>query len=587
MQPSSEDRPAEGVAAGKRDATQRIESNLLHDGGPANAPATAIEVEASTPVPKGLPASDGLLHQTTAQYLARHFMAQKGLLPGAPPEASAIVEACDIVLSGTDGLSLKIIAIIDRDAHPGKEFALGRDALEAIGRDCLKYCGKVRRVQMPVVIQVIEVENRAPKDEQKLRLRKLRRSSLFGKVVLSGWIVDGRSSSVWTNLPFNGRLMGRPFIEKLLREPRAEAPPKSSVLARPPVVPILTYALLAILIGVYLCELVFATSPMKGLDTGSQTLLALGGLSHPLVAAGQWFRLLSSAFLHLNLLHLALNGFCLYLAGSVLETLVGRSWLAVIFLVGALGGSAASLLINPPNLLTVGASGAIMALFAVIFTLSFRFENLVKIQLQSRAVGVLVPSLIPLGASFGSGRVDYGAHLGGAVAGVLVGLVLVRLWPRDKILPRLQQGAALMAACGCLAIALSLFAVLRSYPLFAQSIPIDQLPKTEAEIAARAADLLSRYPKDPRSHLYRAVTFVRAQDQVAAELELRAALAEEEMIRQTLGPEFEMRVRGLLATALALQGEMDKAKLEARPACASTATSKPTRNVLDQIHLCE
>ena len=72
-----------------------------------------------------------------------------------------------------------------------------------------------------------------------------------------------------------------------------------------------------------------------------------------------------------------MNGFCLYLAGRVLETLVGRSWLVVIFLVGALGGSVASLLINPPNLLTVGASGAIMALFAAIFTLSFRFENLV------------------------------------------------------------------------------------------------------------------------------------------------------------------------------------------------------------------
>jgi hypothetical protein len=74
---------------------------------------------------------------------------------------------------------------------------------------------------------------------------------------------------------------------------------------------------------------------------------------------------------------------------------------------------------------------------------------------------------------------------------------------------------------------------------------------------------------------------------VAAELELRAALAEEEMMRLTLAPELEMRVRGLLATALALQGEIDRAKIEAKPVCASTATPKPTRNILDQIHLCE
>ena len=250
MQSSSEDRPAEAPAAGRRDASQRIEPHLFSDMSPASAPAAPLEAAASMSVPKGSPADGGLLHQTTAQYLALHFIAQKGLQPGVPPEASAIAQACDIVLSGMEGVSLKIIAIIDRDAHPGKEFALGRDALEAIGRDCLKYCGKINRVQMPVIIQVIEVENRAPKDEQKLRLGKLRRSSRFGKVVLSGWIVDARSSSVWTNLPFDGRLMGRPFIENLLRSARHEPLPKTSVLTRAPVEPILTYALLAALIGV-------------------------------------------------------------------------------------------------------------------------------------------------------------------------------------------------------------------------------------------------------------------------------------------------------------------------------------------------
>ena len=134
---------------------------------------------------------------------------------------------------------------------------------------------------------------------------------------------------------------------------------------------------------------------------------------------------------------------------------------------------------------------------------------------------------------------------------------------------------------------LSLIAVLRSYPLFAQSIPIDQLPKSDAEITARAADLLSRYPKDPRSHFYRGITFMRAQNQAAAEQEFRTALAQEEMIHLTLGPEFEMRVRGTLAMVLALQGEIDKARTEAKPACASAALPKSVRAIMDQIHLCE
>ncbi|MBV9569246.1 MAG: rhomboid family intramembrane serine protease, partial [Hyphomicrobiales bacterium] len=477
---------------------------------------------------------------------------------------------------------------VDRDAHPGKEFALGRDALEAIGRDCLKYCGKVNRAQMPVVIQVFEVEDRTPTAAQKLRLRKLRRSSRFGRVVLSGWIVDASASTVWTNLPFNGRLMGRPFIENLLRSPRAEPPaPKPAALTRAPVKPLLTYAILTLLIGAYLCELAFATSPMKGLDTGLQTLLALGALSHPLVTAGQWFRLLSSAFLHLNLLHLAMNGLCLYLAGRVLEPLLGRSWLGVIFLVGALGGSAASLMINPPNLLSVGASGAIMALFAAMYMLSFRFEKVARTQLQSRALGVLVPSLVPLGTSIGSGRVDYGAHFGGGVVGVLLGLALVALWPKDEILPRFQKGAACAVGAGATALAFSLYAIVQAYPLFTQGIPPDQLPSSNAEISARATDLLSRFPNDPRSHFYQAITLMKAQNQIAAEQELRTALAQEETMRLTLGPEFEMRVRGTLATVLALQGEIDKAKTEARPACASPSTPESVRKIINQIHMCE
>jgi rhomboid protease GluP len=588
VQSSGEGRPTEAFTVGARDASQRSESQLFREGPAANAPAAPLEAEASIPAPTISHADDGLAQLTCAQYLAEHLIAQKGLQPGVPPEASAIAQACDIVLSGMEGVSLKIIAIIDRDAHPGKEFALGRDALEAIGRDCLKYCGKVNRAQMPVIIQVIEVENRAPKDEQKLRLRKLRRSSRFGKVVLSGWIVDASSSTVWTNLPFNGRLMGRPFIENLLRPSRHEALPKSSALTRAPVTPFLTYALLAALIGVYVCELVFAASPMKGLDTGLQTLIALGGLSHPLVADGQWYRLLSAAFLHVNLLHLLMNGFCLVLAGTILETLVGRSWLAIIFLFGALDGSVASLLINPPNIVGVGASGAIMALFAAIFMLSFRFEGAPRMQLRIRAMNVLIPSLIPLGLSLGGGRIDYGAHLGGTIAGVLLGLMIIPLWPRDEVLPRFRIGAAFIASLGGLALAFALFSVLQTYPVFAVSlIPDDQLPKTNNEGAARATDLLARYPQDPRAHFYRAVALLQARDFPGEERELRLSLAGQELIRSLINSQFEMLIRGALAEVLAKEGKENEAKNEAKPACLATDMPAQLRSAFNKAHLCD
>jgi hypothetical protein len=84
-----------------------------------------------------------------------------------------------------------------------------------------------------------------------------------------------------------GRGIGMPAITN---PPRAHAdfglPVQSAAVARAPVEPILTYAILAVLIGVYVCELVFATGPTKGMDSSLQTLLALGGLSHrPVVSS--------------------------------------------------------------------------------------------------------------------------------------------------------------------------------------------------------------------------------------------------------------------------------------------------------------
>jgi rhomboid protease GluP len=152
-------------------------------------------------------------------------------------------------------------------------------------------------------------------------------------------------------------------------------------------------------------------------------------------------------------------------------------------------------------------------------------------------MGVLVPSLIPLGASIGSGRVDFGAHLGGAIAGVLLGLMLIPLWPKDKILPRLQTGAAFLASLGGLALAFTLFSVIQTYPVFAVSLMPDQeLPKTFNEGKARATELLSRYPQDPRARYYHAFALLDADDLAGAVRELRVSLTERDLIRTLINP---------------------------------------------------
>jgi rhomboid protease GluP len=360
---------------------------------------------------------------------------------------------------------------------------------------------------------------------------------------------------------------------------------------RAEVFPLLTGLILAVLIGVYACEWVFAVSPSDGMDASLSTLLALGALQRGLVAAGQWYRLLTAALLHLNPLHLAMNGVCLFLAGKTLETLVGRAWFALIFVLGAIGGSLVSLAVNPATLVSVGASGAIMALFAAILTISFRFgPTAVRAKLQANSLYILVPSLIPIGTSVASGRVDLGAHLGGALTGLILGLLITRIWPRNAILPGLRLPAAVLAAAGGLAFALSTVAVAQGYRVFALAsglIPSAQLPKTDAEAVSRSEELLSRYPNDPRAHYFRGFALMRAGDGKGAESELKAALAEEEVIRLELTPAFEMGVRSLLAGVLSDQGKTDEAKAGAKAACASKDTQAALRAILNKAHLCE
>jgi rhomboid protease GluP len=85
--------------------------------------------------------------------------------------------------------------------------------------------------------------------------------------------------------------------------------------------------------------------------------------------------------------------------------------------------------------------------------------------------------------------------------------------------------------------------------------------------ASRSADLVAKFPGDPRAHFYRAARFINEGDAVAAEQELRTALAEHNVLTTDLRPQFEQGLHMLLALAFLTQGRRDDAKIEAQPAC--------------------
>ncbi|HEY4317385.1 MAG TPA: rhomboid family intramembrane serine protease [Herbaspirillum sp.] len=228
---------------------------------------------------------------------------------------------------------------------------------------------------------------------------------------------------------------------------------KPEALAQSPVKPFLSYALIAVLIAVFGCEQLFAVDgPGNWFSTNAQTLVALGGLTYDRVLhAGEWYRIFSATLLHLNLVHLLFNCVALYMAGVVLENLVGRAWFLALFLIGAVSGSLISLAINPHTVVSVGASGAIMGLLAAGSACSFRLpKGLGRMRIQIKLLQILIPAMIPLAFIETGHHADFGAHLGGILSGAIAGFALLKNWPAAKPLPG-YIGLAKVISCAGLA----------------------------------------------------------------------------------------------------------------------------------------
>ena len=137
-----------------------------------------------------------------------------------------------------------------------------------------------------------------------------------------------------------------------------------------------------------------------------------GGLIGIAVADGEWYRLITSAFLHATPLHLALNMLVLWIFGSALESAVGRGRFIGVYFVSALAGSAGALLLSEPFRITVGASAAVFGVLGAGLVLERRNINVYG----GRALIVVA---VLLAYTFLAPNVSVGGHLGGLVGGML------------------------------------------------------------------------------------------------------------------------------------------------------------------------
>jgi membrane associated rhomboid family serine protease len=183
--------------------------------------------------------------------------------------------------------------------------------------------------------------------------------------------------------------------------------------------PYVTYGLVGANVAVWLVGLVLgslAGSP-SGVLSGSP-LAGLGGLFGPLVGAGQWWRIITSGFLHGGLLHLAFNMAALYVFGPPLERVLGRLGFSALYVTSLVAGSVGALLLSP-HALTIGASGAIFGLFGAILMAQ-----------RSSGIGIRAGGMVPLLVinlvfTVLSPGVSIGGHLGGLAGGVLAGAILI------------------------------------------------------------------------------------------------------------------------------------------------------------------
>ena len=156
--------------------------------------------------------------------------------------------------------------------------------------------------------------------------------------------------------------------------------------------------------------------------TGSPVLSA-GILCAAGVQQGEWWRLITSAFLHLGLLHIGFNMFALYLFGPIVEDLYGHAEYLVIYLLCALGGSVLTI-IAAPGTAAAGASGAIFGLFGLGFVV-WRRHHLV-LNRQARAILSQMGSLLVLVLiiTFTLPGISWTGHIGGLAVGAAIGFVV-------------------------------------------------------------------------------------------------------------------------------------------------------------------
>ncbi len=186
--------------------------------------------------------------------------------------------------------------------------------------------------------------------------------------------------------------------------------------------PYVTYTLLAIQIIIFLCM------TFMGGSESSAVLLIFGAKFNPLIAAGQYYRLLTPIFLHIGIMHLIVNSITLYYLGAMVESVLGHWKYLLIYLSAGVMGNLFSYQFSTN--ISAGASTSLFGLFAVFLALKNLYPSNRYIQGLASQYMTLIGINIVFGF-LGSG-IDIWGHIGGLVGGFLITMALMKGETRDR-----------------------------------------------------------------------------------------------------------------------------------------------------------
>lgn len=201
-----------------------------------------------------------------------------------------------------------------------------------------------------------------------------------------------------------------------------------------------TWTLLGINIGVYVWMVLHGVSPTSPTP---DDLLRYGANATDMTMAGQWYRVLTATFVHVGIIHLATNMWCLYNLGLLGEPLLGRWGLVATYLVTGIAGNLLSLLVNVAmnnRSVGAGASGAVFGIAGILIVLlrnrrlpipATELDRLRRSVVQFAGINLV----IGLGTAFTDViHIDNMAHIGGFLSGLALG---------PPLLPRMTSGRRL------------------------------------------------------------------------------------------------------------------------------------------------